>query len=246
MNRIELILFVIYPYLALAICIFACIMRYDRDPYSWKADSSQIMSKKGTRLANNLFHIGILGIFFGHLVGLLTPHWLYAPLISAPQKQMLAIVLGGIAGACVMAGLILIIRRRWGNPRLAKNSRFADKAIVILLLTQVSLGMLSIVYSLGHLDGAVMLRLAEYFQRGLLLDAYHGYLGIQDVAWVYKAHLLLGFTIILLIPFSRLVHAISAPIWYLGRNYQIIRARRYQRKECPICKILQSSPEHER
>lgn len=226
MSRFELIAFVIYPYIALATCVVGCVLRYDREPYTWKADSSQIMSKKGTRLANNLFHFGILGIIGGHLVGLLTPHWAYEHFISASQKQLLAIVAGGIAGLCVMIGLILMILRRWRNPRVYKNSSFSDKAILIMLLAQVCLGLLSTFFSLGHLDGAVMLKLAEYFQSGFTLDTYRGYLGIKDVSWVYKAHILLGFSIVLVVPFTRLVHAISAPVSYIGRRYQIVRARR--------------------
>ena len=81
--------FGIYPYLAIGVMIIGSILRYDRDPYSWKADSSQLMSRKGLRWGSNLFHVGILLLFMGHLVGLLTPHWVYEPFITAGQKQHL-------------------------------------------------------------------------------------------------------------------------------------------------------------
>ncbi len=232
MHNLSLFLFGIYPYIALAVCVLGCILRYDREPYTWKADSSQLMSKKGTRLANNLFHFGVLGIIGGHTVGLLTPHWVYEPFITAPQKQLLAMVAGGIAGLAVIAGLIMMIRRRWTVERVHRNSSFGDKAVLILLLAQVSLGLISIIVSTGHMDGHTMMKLAEYFQSGVVFNTFNGYEGIKDVHIVYKLHILLGFTIILLVPFTRLVHAISAPIWYLFRNYQIVRSRKsYERPE---------------
>ena len=229
-HTLGLFLFGIYPYIALSVCILGCILRYDREPYTWKAGSSQIMSKKGTRLANNLFHFGVLGIIGGHCVGLLTPHWLYEPFISSAHKQLLAMVAGGIAGSAVIVGLAMMIRRRFTVARVEKTSSFADKAILILLFAQVSLGLISIIVSAGHLDAHTIVKLGEYFQSGVVFNTFAGYEGIRDVNIIYKLHILLGFTLILLTPFTRLVHAISAPIWYLGRNYQIVRARTPRRK----------------
>lgn len=225
MNAIGIFLFVIYPYIALTVCIVGCIIRYDREPYTWKAGSSQIMSKKNTRLANNLFHIGILGIIGGHFVGLLTPHWVYEHFISSSHKQLLAMVAGGLAGLSVLAGLIMLIRRRWTEPRVAATSSFWDKAVLILLLVQLLLGLSSIFVSAGHMDGHTMVALAHWFQSGWTLNLYDAYQSIADVNIIYKLHIVLGFTIILLVPFTRLAHAISAPIWYFGRNYQIVRSR---------------------
>ncbi len=230
MKTLELFFFGIYPYIALIVCIVGCIIRYDREPYTWKAGSSQIMSKKDTRLANNLFHFGILGIIGGHFVGLLTPHGVYALLITSAQKQLLAMTAGGLAGLAVLAGLALMIRRRFKNPRVSKISSFGDKAILIILIAQVILGLSSIFVSAQHMDGHVMVALGHYFQSGLLLDTFGGYAGITDVSFIYKLHIILGFTIILLVPFSRLAHAISAPVWYFFRNYQIVRARNQRKK----------------
>ncbi len=103
MKNLELFFFGIYPYIALAVCVIGCWVRYDREPYTWRADSSQLMSKKNTRLANNLFHVGVLGIIGGHFVGLLTPEWLYHHFISSSAKQLLAMVAGGIFGLMCLA-----------------------------------------------------------------------------------------------------------------------------------------------
>ena len=106
----------------------------------------------------------------------------------------------------------MMIHRRFTVARVEKTSSFADKAILILLFAQVSLGLISIIVSAGHLDGHTMVKLGEYFQSGVVFNTFAGYEGIRDVNIIYKLHILLGFTLILLTPFTRLVHAISAPI----------------------------------
>lgn len=229
MKNLELFFFGIYPYIALAVCVIGCWVRYDREPYTWRADSSQLMSKKDTRLANNLFHVGILGIVGGHLVGLLTPEWLYHHFISSPAKQLLAMVAGGIFGLMCLVGLAMLIRRRFTNERVKAQSSFGDKAVLILLLAQLLLGLISIFVSAGHMDGHTMVALANWVQSGWTFSTFEAYEGMANVSWIYKLHIILGFTILLLVPFTRLVHVISAPIWYLGRNYQIVRSRgKYQ------------------
>ena len=120
--------FGIYPYIAIATMIIGSILRYDQDPYSWKADSSQLLSRKGLRLGSNLFHIGILFIFFGHLGGLLTPHWAYEPFISSGQKQILAMAAGGIFGALCFVGMVILIWRRAMEPRVKATTKFMDMA----------------------------------------------------------------------------------------------------------------------
>ncbi|MDP6499871.1 MAG: respiratory nitrate reductase subunit gamma, partial [Candidatus Marinimicrobia bacterium] len=90
--------FVYYPYICLVVFVIGSALRYDRDQYSWKADSSQLLRKKGMRIGNNLFHVGIILLFFGHLVGLLTPQEVYHYFMDAGTKQMMAMVAGGIFG----------------------------------------------------------------------------------------------------------------------------------------------------
>lgn len=79
---LHLIVFGVYPYLALATFILGSWIRFDNEQYTWKSDSSQLLSKKGMRFSSNVFHIGMLGIFFGHLIGLLTPHGVFQALGS--------------------------------------------------------------------------------------------------------------------------------------------------------------------
>jgi len=220
-------LFGIYPYLALAVFLLGSLIRYDREQYTWKSDSSQLLHRGQLRWGSNLFHLGILGIFFGHLFGLLTPAGVWHALgVSAAHKQMLAIVAGGIAGAACLAGLLLLLHRRLTVARVRATSRPMDFAVLYLLLAQVLLGLVSILYSLEHRDGGEMLKFMSWAQGIFTLQpgaaAY-----VADAAWVFKAHIVLGLTLFVVFPFSRLVHVWSgfAALGYLTRAYQIVRPR---------------------
>lgn len=213
-----------YPYLAGTVFLVGSLLRFDHGQYTWKAHSSQVLSKKNMRLASNLFHVGILVIFFGHLFGMLTPHWVYAPFISAGNKQLLAIIIGGFAGALCIIGGAMLLFRRLTNPRVKASSATMDTVILALILFQACLGMITIIFSLGHLQGDVMLTLASWAQAIVFFSGgAANYL--EEVSWIYKIHIFVGLTIILLFPFSRLVHVWSIPLGYLGRNYQIVRKR---------------------
>ncbi|PHS42415.1 MAG: respiratory nitrate reductase subunit gamma [Robiginitomaculum sp.] len=217
--------FGIFPYLAIGTMIIGSILRYDRDPYSWKADSSQLMSRKGLRLGSNLFHVGIILLFFGHLVGLLTPHWAYEPFMTSGQKQLIAMVAGGFFGSMMFVGTVILIVRRFGNPRVSATSSFWDKAILLLLFAQLILGLLTIPQSAKHMDGSSMIELAAWAQK---IVTFRGgaaeHILAQNI--IFKLHIVLGLTIFLVLPFTRLVHIFSAPIKYLFRTgYQIVRRR---------------------
>ncbi|MDX1466578.1 MAG: respiratory nitrate reductase subunit gamma, partial [Halomonas sp.] len=194
-----------YPYLAGTVFLVGSLLRYDHGQYTWKTGSSQMLSSKNMRLASNLFHIGILVIFFGHLFGMLTPHWVYAPFLSAGTKQVLAIIIGGIAGVLCLIGGAMLLYRRFTNPRVKASSSMMDNAILALIVLQAGLGVISVFFSLGHLDGAMMLTLAGWAQSIVFFSG-----GAADymaeVSWIYKLHVFIGLTIILLFPFTRLVH----------------------------------------
>lgn len=220
-------LFGIYPYIALAVFLVGSLIRYDRDQYTWKSDSSQLLRRGQLRWGSNLFHLGILGIFFGHLFGLLTPLAVWHALgVSAAQKQTFAMLAGGIAGLACASGLALLIHRRLTVARVRATSRAMDFAVLYLLLAQVLLGLYSITHSLEHRDGSEMLKFVHWAQAIVTLQpgaASH----IADVAWVFHAHIVLGLTLFVVFPFSRLVHIWSgfATVGYLARAYQIVRPR---------------------
>ncbi len=227
MSALHNFFFSIYPYICLAVFLMGSLARFDRDQYTWKSDSSQLLRKGSLRWGSNLFHVGILFLFFGHLVGLLTPHFIYEPFISAPNKQLMAVYSGGAAGVVCFVGLTLLLHRRIFDPRIRLTSHRTDLAILIILWVQLSIGLVTLPYSLGHSDGGVMMALGEWAQR-LVTFRDGGAELLVNLDWPYKIHLVLGMTIFLLFPFSRLVHVWSGfgSLAYLIRPYQVVRARR--------------------
>lgn len=221
-----------YPYLCLTVFIVGSIVRFDREQYTWRSGSSQLLRRRQLMWGSNLFHIGILVIFVGHFFGLLTPIAVFDALgISHTAKQWMAILIGGVAGVACFVGLTLLVHRRLFDPRIRTTSSFGDIAILLILYVQLILGMASIFVSLQHLDGHEMVRFMTWAQGILTLQPGVAALLI-DVSWIFKAHIFLGMTIFLVFPFTRLVHIWSAPVWYLGRRgYQIVRSARRARPE---------------
>jgi nitrate reductase gamma subunit len=219
-----------YPYVCLTVFLVGSWLRFDREQYSWKASSSQFLRARQLRWGSNLFHVGVLMIFAGHFVGLLTPIRVFDALgVSHSAKQMLAIVAGGIAGLMCLVGIALLTHRRLSDPRIRSTSSFGDTAILLVLFAQLLLGLGTIFVSLGHLDGHEMVKFMSWAQ-GVLTLQTDAWKQVADVAPIFKAHLVLGMTIFLLFPFTRLVHVWSAPIWYLGRTgYQVVRSRKAQK-----------------
>ena len=225
MSYLNDLLFGIYLYLTGAIFIIGSWIRFDRDQFSWKAGSSQMLSSKDFRKANNQFHIGILLLFVGHLFGLLTPPSVYHALgLSTQTKQILAMLAGGTFGIICFKGMTVLVKRRLTDARVRATGSKSDIFILLLIYVQLILGLLSITVSAWHMDGSQMLLLGEWAQR---IVTFRG--GAADVVagvhWLYKLHIFLGLTMFLVFPFTRLVHVWSAPIWYLGRSYQIVRQK---------------------
>lgn len=220
-------LFGYFPYLALVVFFVGSLVRFDREQYTWKSDSSQLLRRSQLRWSSNLFHIGILGIFFGHFFGLLTPPWVWHVLgMTAPAKQMLSITIGGIAGVMCFAGLVMLLHRRLVDPRIRVTSKPMDILVLVLLLAQLILGLLSITVSWAHLDGGEMLKFMEWAQR--IVTFREGAAGlVAGVSLIFKLHIVLGLTIFLIFPFTRLVHIWSgfATVYYLFRPYQVVRQR---------------------
>ena len=220
-------LFGYYPYLCLSVFLLGSLLRFDRDQYTWKSDSSQLLRAGQLRWGSNMFHFGILFLFFGHLFGQLTPHWLYEPFISAPNKQMVAIVAGGIAGVICFIGLTMLLHRRIFDPRIRLTSHRTDLAILVILWMQLSLGLITLPSSYQHAaDAGTMITLATYLQGIATLNPNSALLA--GIGWQYQVHMLLGMTIFLLFPFSRLVHVWSgfATVTFLFRSPQVVRSRR--------------------
>ncbi|ODT20305.1 MAG: respiratory nitrate reductase subunit gamma [Kaistia sp. SCN 65-12] len=221
------LLFGIYPYVALVVLAVGSVIRYDREPYTWRSGSSQLLRRRQLMWGSILFHVGVLLIFAGHLVGLLTPLWFWDLLgVTHGVKQIIAISLGGVAGAMGIVGATLLLHRRFFDARVRKASSFADNLIILLLWLQLALGLATIRVSMQHLDGEEMVKFMNWAQ-GIFTFNPAAASYVADADLVFKLHITLGLTIFVLFPFSRLVHMLSAPVRYLWRpGYQVVRAKR--------------------
>ncbi|THF63245.1 respiratory nitrate reductase subunit gamma [Pseudothauera rhizosphaerae] len=230
MNLLKLV-FGVYPYIVLTVFFVGSWIRYDHEQYTWKTDSSMLLSRRHMVLASNLFHVGIISIFLGHFAGLVLPHALWIALgVSDMAHQWLAIAAGSVFGTLCLVGATILWLRRVFNPRVRAASRYMDNAILSLILVTLLLGLSTLPVSIGHAghgDASVMLALAAWVNSVVTLNPQPELLA--DVEPVFRLHMFLGMTVFLLFPFSRLVHVWTAPFTYLGRAYQIVRSKRRAR-----------------
>jgi nitrate reductase gamma subunit len=226
--NIESFVFGTYPYIVLTIFFLGSLVRFDREQYTWKSDSSQILSNKCLRRASNLFHVGIIAIFFGHLFGLLSPPALFHAIgISDVGHQYVAIFLGLIFGTVCLIGAVMLLLRRLLIKRIFVNSRFMDIFILIWLLATLLLGLSTVPVSWHHAvngDASAMLSLSQWVRGVITLQADPKLLA--NVGTVFKIHLFFGMTVFLLFPFTRLVHIWSFPFGYLSRACLFVRTKR--------------------
>ncbi|MDM0037548.1 respiratory nitrate reductase subunit gamma [Variovorax sp. J22G21] len=220
-------LFQVYPYVCFMVFVLGSLIRFDQNQYSWKSDSSQMLRAGTLRWGSNLFHFGVLFLFFGHMVGLFTPHSVYGIFMSAATKQLLAVVAGGIAGAFCFVGLTLLLYRRVFDPRIRLTSHPTDIAVLVVLWVQLVVGLITLPFSWAHADGSVMLILADWAQRIVTLRPVDA-TALAALPWPYLFHIVFGMTIFLLFPFSRLVHVWSGfgTVRFLFRSPQVVRSRR--------------------
>jgi len=227
MNTLDNFLFGIYPYICLSVFLLGSLLRFDRDQYTWKSDSSQLLRAGQLRWGSNLFHVGVLFLFFGHTFGMLTPHFVYERFISAGDKQIMAMVSGGLFGVLGFIGVSLLLHRRLFDERIRANSKPSDIMLLVLLWLQLVLGLATIPLSAQHLDGSMMMKLAGWAQSIMTFQAGAPAL-LAEAGFIFKLHMFLGMSIFLIFPFTRLVHVWSGfgTVAYLVRPYQVVRSRR--------------------
>jgi nitrate reductase gamma subunit len=228
MSLTHQFIFGIYPYICGAMFLLGSLARFDRDQYTWRSESSQMLSTGTLRWGSNLFHLGIIGLFFGHFFGMLTPpEIIHALGVTASQKQLLAVVAGGALGSIGLIGLLLLIHRRLTNERVRATSRGRDFLVLFWILATLLLGLSTVPLSVEHSDGATMLRLMAWAQH---LVTFRGDAPsfIVDVSNVFKVHMFMGMSLFAIFPFTRLVHAWSgfSSVGYLVRPWQVVRSRK--------------------
>ncbi len=228
MDYLNTLAFAVYPYLAGAVFLIGSWARFDSEQYTWKADSSQLMSNKNMRLASNLFHIGIIGIFLGHLVGLLMPFafWHMIELTSL-GKQYIAMYGGGFLGILCLIGGVMLWWRRVTHPRVRAAGRTSDLFILTWILVTLLFGLATTFTTAHHAaqgSADTMMTLAQWAKSIVLFHPQPELVAKTEL--VFRLHLFFGMSLFLLFPFTRLVHIWSLPLGYLGRAYQIVRTKR--------------------
>lgn len=227
MDYLHQFVFGIYPYIALAIFLLGSLIRFDREQYTWKSDSSQLLHRGSLRAGNLLFHIGIIGLFFGHAAGLLTPVWVWDTLgISHGAKQIFAMAAGGTMGSLCLTGIMILLVRRFTNERLLAVTTVKDKVVMLWILVTLSLGLTSIFVSASHTDGHMMVSLMTWAQHVVTLRGDAAQF-ILETPLIFRLHLFMGMSLFVIFPFTRLVHVWSGfgAVGYLGRAYQLVRPR---------------------
>lgn len=227
MTYLHQFIYGIYPYIALAIFLFGSLARFEREQYTWKSDSSQMLHEGNLRVGNILFHVGILGLFFGHLVGLLTPVIVWDTLgVSHTFKQMIAMVAGGVFGTLCMLGLLILMHRRFTNARISAVTKTGDKILLLWIFLTLGLGLSTIFESANHTDGHMMVLLMSWAQH---IVTFKGDAAEFIVAapLLFKLHLFMGLSLFVIFPFTRLVHVWSgfASVGYISRAWQLVRPR---------------------
>src|SRR5262245_39742076 len=231
-TYVNTLLFGVYPYICLVVLLIGSLIRFDREPYTWKSDSSQMLRKRELRLGSNLFHYGVIVVILGHFAGFLAPHCMIDWALDATAHQLLAMVVGGIAGLVAIVGLTILIHRRLADPRIRLNSRKWDITVTVMLWLQLALGLLTVPLSAFHMDGGLFETLTTYVKGIVTLDGGAAAV-MTDVPLVYKLHILLGFTLFLVSPFTRMIHSWSGAgaLAYLFRPYQIVRTPKTRAEE---------------
>ena len=202
---------VIYPYLCLAIFVIGHIARYKYDQFSWTAKSSEMIEKKQLKWGSLLFHLGIIPVFFGHVVGLLIPaNWLEAIGVNNHIYHIGAVYIGSVFGIITLIGMLLLTLRRLSIKNVRRLSSFSDIFVNIVLLIILIMGCYSTLVT-----NAIWFRHLFMFSPNADL--------MLNVPWSFKLHILLGFTVFACWPFTRLVHVWSVPLSYMNRRYIVYR-----------------------
>jgi nitrate reductase gamma subunit len=227
MNYLNQFFFGIYPYIALAVFLLGSLIRFDREQYTWRSESTQVLHRGQLRLGSILFHVGIIGLLGGHFVGLLTPVVVWDTLgVTHGAKQLFAMAAGGVMGSLCLVGILLLLTRRLGNDRLRAATNLKDKVVLLWIFVTLLLGLSSIYVSAGHLDGHVMVLLMTWAQH---IVTFRGDAAgfILEAPLVFKLHLFMGMSLFVIFPFTRLVHIWSGfgAVTYLGRAFQLVRPR---------------------
>jgi nitrate reductase gamma subunit len=218
MQRLEMLAFVVFPYVALTVFALGHAWRYLADPYAWNAHSSELLEKRRLYAGSTVFHWGILLTLVGHAGGLLIPQWLFDRVgIDGQLHTRLAVVVGVVVGAMAFVGAALLLWRRITEARVRRHTTLSDWIVLVGLVLVTGLGWFDVLF--GHFY--VLDTVAPWIRGIVMLDPDPGLM--RAVPLTYKLHILAALTLLAVSPFSRLVHIWSAPILYGVRPPLVLR-----------------------
>ena len=220
------VLFETFPYVAVVIAIVGSIVRYRRDRFSYSSQSSQFLGNRALFWGSVSWHYGVLLILLAHLLAFLFPGF-WAALIASPDRLYVLEVIGLSLAVVTMFGLAVLIVRRLLNARVFAVTTVLDWVLLVALMTQIVLGFwVALAYRWGsdwYLHTAV-----PWLRSLIVLNPEIQYVTV--LPWIVKLHMLGGFVLVALFPFTRLVHVVTFPITYLWRPYQVVIWNRRPRR----------------
>ncbi|GIP29694.1 respiratory nitrate reductase subunit gamma [Paenibacillus sp. J23TS9] len=226
MSMIDQFLWVIFPYVCVAVFIVGHIYRYRTDQFNWTAKSSEFIEKKKLKLGSLMFHLGIIPVIGGHVAGLGIPEsWMEAVGVSDHMYHIGAVYIGSAFGFLTLAGMILLTSRRFTIKNVRQLSTASDMIVNVLLLFIVFMGMYSTLVSNAIQPDFNYRESISVWFRDLFILRPDASL-MENVPMSFKIHMLAGFGIFALWPFTRLVHVWSVPLNYAGRRYILYRKHR--------------------
>lgn len=224
MSWTEIAFWVVTPYLTLVILVGGLMWRHRYDKFGWTTRSSELYESRLLRIGSPLFHFGLLFVILGHLFGLVIPEsWTGAIGMSESLYHVIALVVGGVAGVCTLAGIALLIyRRRTRGPVFMATTR-NDKMMYVVLVAAILAGLMTTLLSAAFQAHDYRQTVSPWFRGIFVLQPDAG--AMIRAPWTFKLHTLVGMLLIALFPFTRLVHAFAAPVGYLFRPYVVYRSR---------------------
>ncbi len=220
-NYINNFLFTYLPHIAFAVFWFGLITRIVYANRTIQARSTQLLARNGIRSGSNLFHAGIIAVFLGHFT-LFIPEKVYHLVMSTETKRLVALSMGTFFGIMAFAGMIILIWRRFFVDNLKKTSNFHDYFIIILLLAEAALGLMSV----GTTAAGTVPQysaLGEWAQKVITFQPDAGAV-IASHSIIYKIHILTGLIIIMIFPYTKLMHMLVVPVAYFFRSgFQLVR-----------------------
>jgi nitrate reductase gamma subunit len=218
-RPLDLLLWVIVPYVALTVFVLGHVWRYRHDRFGWTVVTTQLHEQRLLRVGGPLFHAGILLTLIGHVGGILIPKS-WTGMIPEGLYQGVAVGAGGFAGGCAVAGLAILGYRRWRVGPIARTTTPADRIMYALLAVVITIGLGATVLGGGH---DYRESVAPWFRSILLLRPRPDLM--SDAPAGFRLHALVSWALLAVWPFTRLVHLFSAPIAYLTRPYVVYRSR---------------------